>query len=173
SSTATSCPAPPRTSVPCALVRREWASRARPSTTRDAPSTASSPTSCFREVTSLVVTEPVASPSTARSSPTRTSRSVTPDPASCRWPTPAPTRTDRSSSSAPSRRSGSTASTACSVVSLRDSTSSSRSSPSDLSRASRRPPSSSLTVDNSLKRRHDEHSLLPPHSLTHSHSLLS
>ena len=56
-------------------------------------------------------TAPAASRSTARSSPTRTSSSSTPGRASSAWPMPARTPTARSSSSAPCRRRGSTAST--------------------------------------------------------------
>merc|ERR1711974_392129 len=87
SSTRTLPPRPARTSVLSALVRRVWVARARPSTTRAAPSTGSSPASCARVATSPAVTAVVASPSTVPSSPMRTSRSSTLASAPCPWPT--------------------------------------------------------------------------------------
>lgn len=64
SSTTTSCPRPQRTSVSSRRASTASATRAR-------ASTVSSPNSCSRAATSRVTTAPVASPSTARSSPVR------------------------------------------------------------------------------------------------------
>ncbi|KAH9877027.1 hypothetical protein IAQ61_002388 [Plenodomus lingam] len=73
SSSPTRSPRLPRISVRSALVRREPAALASPFTTRAPTSTASSPSSCFRVVTSPVAMAPVVRASTARSSRMRTS----------------------------------------------------------------------------------------------------
>ena len=81
----TSCPGRARTSARCARARKGLDARASRSPTRGPPSTASSPTSCARLVTSPAATAPAASPSTAPSSRTRTSSSSTPDRGSSPW----------------------------------------------------------------------------------------
>lgn len=93
-----------KTSAPSALARRA-------SATRDPLSTVWSPTSCSKEVTSQTTMVLVASPSTVRSSETRTSSWSTPDLESCRWPMLVPTPMDPSSSSPPWRLLGWTADT--------------------------------------------------------------
>merc|ERR1712219_2763 len=82
------------------------------------PSTASSLNSCSREVTSPVATALVASPSTVRSSPMRTSPESTPSQDFSPWPTPDQTPTAPSSSLPPLSPAGSMASTLSSVRSL-------------------------------------------------------
>ena len=74
-------------------------------------------------VTSPSATARAASPSTAPSSPTRTSRASTRSPSCCPWPTRAPTRTAASSSSPRCPAPGSTASTSCLARSPRAATS--------------------------------------------------
>merc|ERR1711990_888279 len=97
-------PKPARTSALSAQGRRG-------SATRGPPSTASFPASCAREATLPAATAQAASPSTAKSSPTRISSRSTSDPACSPWPMPAPTRTEASSSSARPKRPGWTVNT--------------------------------------------------------------
>mmetsp|Transcript_18125 Transcript_18125/g.45664 ORF Transcript_18125/g.45664 Transcript_18125/m.45664 type:complete len:232 (+) Transcript_18125:281-976(+) len=113
----TSFPRPRRTSAPFAQARRAKASPVCPCTSRDPSSTGSLRASWLRAGTSPGVTAGAASPSTGRSSPTRTSSTSTstPAPASSAWPTPAPTPTGRSSSSRQSPPRTSTAGTASSA----------------------------------------------------------
>lgn len=84
-------PRPRRTSVPSALVRRVTTSLASHCTMLDQPSTASSPGSWLRVVTSPTTTVPAVSPSTESDSQTRASMRVTMLVAFSRWPMLAPT----------------------------------------------------------------------------------
>merc|ERR1711957_122596 len=88
-----SLPRPPKTSVRCAPENKDT----------DMPnrvSTESFPVSCAKEVTSPTTMEPVESQSMAPVSMMRTLTCLMLEEVSFRWPTQAPTLTDRSSSSA-------------------------------------------------------------------------
>ena len=119
SSTLTLSPRLLRTSEPCVLERRELARVGSPCTSRDPFSTELSLNLCSKVVTSPTLLALVVSQSTALSSLMRTSSTSTLALVSCPWLTPDPTPTDLSSSSALSHAPGSTASTSCSVRSLR------------------------------------------------------